>query len=89
MILYNFNLNLNLNLEFIAATMDKSLYLKEEKLYQAFKMLDLDKSGKISKDELKSVLGKELNIKNKDDSYWDSMIKEVDKNGDGEVNLKK
>jgi calcium-dependent protein kinase len=67
--------------------MDKSLYLKEEKLYQAFKMLDLDKSGKISKDELKSVLGKELNIKNKDDSYWDSMIKEVDKNGDGEVNL--
>jgi calcium-dependent protein kinase len=69
--------------------MDKSLYLKEEKLYQAFKMLDLDKSGKISKDELKSVLGKELNIKNKDDSYWDSMIKEVDKNGDGEVNLKK
>jgi calcium-dependent protein kinase len=87
MILYNFNFNLNL--EFIAATMDKSLYLKEEKLYQAFKMLDLDKSGKISKDELKSVLGKELNIKNKDDSYWDSMIKEVDKNGDGEVNLKK
>jgi calcium-dependent protein kinase len=85
MILYNFNFNLNL--EFIAATMDKSLYLKEEKLYQAFKMLDLDKSGKISKDELKSVLGKELNIKNKDDSYWDSMIKEVDKNGDGEVNL--
>ena len=39
--------------EFLAATMEKSLYMKEEKLYQAFKMLDLDGSGKISKDELK------------------------------------
>lgn len=39
--------------EFIAATMDRNLYLKEEKLFQAFKMLDLDKSGKISKSELK------------------------------------
>lgn len=43
--------------EFIAASMDKSLYLKEEKLIHAFKMLDLDGSGKISKDELKNVLG--------------------------------
>lgn len=33
--------------EFIAATLDKSIYLKEEKLYQAFKMFDLDNSGKV------------------------------------------
>lgn len=50
-------------------------------------MLDLDKSGTISKSELKSVLGKHDDFKNKDDSYWEAMIKEVDKNGDGEVNI--
>jgi calcium-dependent protein kinase len=32
--------------------MEKQLYMKEEKLYQAFKMLDLDGSGKIDKKEL-------------------------------------
>lgn len=42
--------------EFLAATMEKSLYMKEDKLIQAFKMLDLDDNGKISKAELKSVL---------------------------------
>ena len=31
--------------------------MKEEKLYNAFKMFDLDGSGKISADELKKTLG--------------------------------
>ena len=43
--------------EFLAATMEKSLYMKEEKLMMNFKMLDLDGNGKISKEELKIVLG--------------------------------
>jgi len=43
--------------EFLAATMEKSLYMKEEKLMMTFKMLDLDGNGKISKAELKIVLG--------------------------------
>lgn len=64
--------------------MDKSLYLREEKLFQAFKMLDQDGSGTISRNELKSVLGKEI-AKSSDEKYWESMIKEADKNGDGEV----
>lgn len=71
--------------EFLAATIDKSIYLKEEKLYQAFKMLDLDKSGKISKDELKKILGTHEDFKDKDDKYWEMMIQDADKNGDGEI----
>jgi len=43
--------------EFIAACMDKSVYLKEEKLLAAFKSFDLDGSGKISLDELKKIIG--------------------------------
>ena len=35
------------------------MYMKEEKLHNAFKMFDLDGNGKISKDELKAVLGKD------------------------------
>ncbi|EAR82389.1 calmodulin-domain kinase (macronuclear) [Tetrahymena thermophila SB210] len=69
--------------EFLAATMEKSLYMKEDKLHQAFKMLDIDGNGKISKEELKQILGKELG--KYDEAYWDNMIKEVDKNGDGEI----
>ncbi len=85
--------------------------MKEEKLYMAFKMLDLDGNGKISKDELKTVLGGNRRLiakysfflvyyyrhkqiqkgdesyQGKDDRFWDDMIGEVDKNGDGEVCL--
>jgi len=49
--------------EFLAATMEKSLYMKEDKLIQAFRMLDLDNNGKISKSELKSVLNSKRNNK--------------------------
>ena len=37
--------------------MEKGLYMKEEKLFMAFKMFDIDGSGKISADELKEILG--------------------------------
>lgn len=51
--------------EFLAATMEKSLYMKEDKLIQAFRMLDLDNNGKISKSELKSVLNSKRKNKSK------------------------
>jgi len=54
--------------------MERNLYLKDEKLHMAFRMLDLNNDGKISKEELKIVLGKEDTFKGKDDHYWDSMI---------------
>ena len=49
----------------------------------AFKAFDLDGSGKISKEELKRVLGS--NDKKKDYDYYESLIKEADSNGDGEI----
>jgi len=48
-------------------------------------MLDLDGNGKISKNELKKVLGSDPTFSAKNDTYWESMIKEVDKNNDGEI----
>jgi calcium-dependent protein kinase len=42
-------------LEFMAATMERSLYLKEERLYQVFKLLDCDGNGKISRADLEAA----------------------------------
>lgn len=43
--------------EFIAATMTQKMYLKEEKIYQAFKLFDKNGDGFITADEIKEVLG--------------------------------
>ena len=73
--------------EFIAATLESQIFLKEEYLKNAFEMFDTDHSGKIDNDELMQILqGDELkylslkeNIKN--------AIKEVDANNDGEIDF--
>lgn len=46
--------------EFLAATIDSQVYLKEQSLTLAFSSFDLDRNGKISKEELKEVLGSKL-----------------------------
>lgn len=51
------DLSLNI-LEFLASTMERNLYLKEEKLWSAFKMLDREGNGKISAEALKDILGR-------------------------------
>jgi len=71
--------------EFLAATMERSLYLKEERLYTAFKLFDKDGSGTITAKELKEVLGSNDILASKDDAYWNSLLKEADINGDGEI----
>jgi calcium-dependent protein kinase len=42
--------------EFLAASLDKNIYLQEERLWNAFKVFDRDGSGKITADELKTLL---------------------------------
>ena len=65
--------------EFIAATIDQKVYLKEERLYEAFKAFDKDSSGKISTEEIRNVM------KSDDASKIEELIKTFDTNGDGEI----
>jgi calcium-dependent protein kinase len=67
--------------EFTAAVLAKEKLLTEKNLQQAFNTFDVDKTGKISKDDLKSVLGIGT-IVNK---HLDTVIKQADKNKDGEI----
>jgi len=39
--------------EFLSVTMEKNIYLREEKLYSAFKLFDKNDDGVITADELK------------------------------------
>ncbi|KAF4686915.1 hypothetical protein FOZ60_004682 [Perkinsus olseni] len=57
--------------EFIAATMDKKLYIQKDVCWAAFRVFDRDGNGKISKEELQEVLGND----------------DVDLNGDGEIDF--
>lgn len=71
--------------EFIAAALDESVYLKEEKLWSAFMAFDKDRSGRISLGELVEVLGKESNVT--DPGYWLHLLQQADTNGDGEIDF--
>lgn len=65
---------------FIASLIDNQLYLKEERLEEAFKLFDRDNNGKISKDEIKKVFKINDAVNDKD---IDKLIKVLDLNGDG------
>jgi calcium-dependent protein kinase len=75
--------------------MERNIYLKEEKLWAAFKMFDKDGNGKISAAELRDVLGSinhsSILISLDDENFksdlkvFEQMIKEADLNGDGEI----
>ena len=67
--------------EFISAAIENNEFLKEEKLYDVFKILDKKKKKKISKNELK----KALNNEDIDEEELNQFIKKFDLNGDGEI----
>ena len=68
--------------EFISASLDKSLYLKKEKLKDAFSLFDIDHNGKISNAEIAKVLG--MDKKSKEVS---KIIEKYDTNKDGEIDF--
>lgn len=70
--------------EFITATMNKQILLSKDRLRVAFAAFDIDNNGSITAEELKSVLGRW----GEDCRVWMQMIEEVDKNGDGVIDLK-
>ena len=67
--------------EFISAAIENIQYIKEEKLLDLFKVLDKDKSGKISKNDLKKSLSNE----DIDEEELSQFILKFDLNGDGEI----
>lgn len=70
--------------EFVAAAIDKRKLLSEERIKACFRIFDKDGSGKISTSELKQMF-QGGNIV--DEKVWTDLIKEVDQNGDGEIEL--
>ena len=70
--------------EFLAATIQKVNYLRNERLWEAFCMFDKDNSGHITKDELLQALKAEKSQEKEIEKY----IKAVDKNGDGQIDYK-
>lgn len=67
--------------EFLLATVNHKKVLSNERLDQVFQMFDKDKSGSISKQEIKDF----FSMQDQTEDFVQSLIKEVDDNGDGEV----
>ena len=69
--------------EFLIASINKEKILTEKNLKLAFDVFDRDKSGKISQNELKYILG-EYNV-NAKEHLWQKMIQQIDLNQDGQI----
>jgi calcium-dependent protein kinase len=68
--------------EFIAGTIDHRCYLKNERLFEAFRNFDKDGSGKISKSEVGQIL---VDAQIEDINSIEEAIKKFDLDGDGEM----
>ena len=69
--------------EFLIASINKEKILTEKNLKMAFNVFDRDKSGGISQNELKYILG-EYNV-NAKEHLWHKMIQQIDLNQDGQI----
>ena len=69
--------------EFLIASINKEKILTEKNLKLAFNVFDRDKSGGISQNELKYILGEDN--ANAKDNLWKKMIQQIDLNQDGQI----
>ena len=67
--------------EFVMATMSEKDLVTSDRLKAAFSMFDKNKSGAISPEEIKEVLG----FGTDENEQLDVLIAEIDENGDGEI----
>jgi len=73
--------------EFLAATLDKRAYLQEDVCWSAFRLFDKNGDGKISPEELKSVLDNDEVQNLAGAQAIAELMKEIDNNGDGVIDF--
>lgn len=73
--------------EFVKACVDKERLLGEDILRYAFNYFDKDKSGDITVEELKQAFFGERNSDKEDYLLIEKMMKEVDEDGNGEIDF--
>jgi calcium-dependent protein kinase len=77
--------------EWIASTLNRRLYMQEDIMWSAFKVFDRDGNGKISKMELQQILQTDdavaAVVGNNGSGSIDDIMKEVDRNNDGEIDF--
>merc|ERR1719327_2613700 len=73
--------------EFLAATLDKKQYIQEDVCWSAFRIFDKNGDGKISMAELEAVLASGNVEEAMGASAVKELMKEVDTNGDGEIDF--
>ena len=73
--------------EFIASCLQEKIFLNKERLNEAFSIFDKDNNGAITKDEIMRVL-QINNEQNKEIEEIEEIIKSIDKNGDGVIDMK-
>ena len=77
--------------EFLTAACNKVALLNEKNIKAAFKILDTNGDGQITKAELKAKFGSvekdKVNLE-KEDLMWKEIMEEVDKNKDGIISWK-
>lgn len=72
--------------EFLAATLDKKVYMSEDACWQAFRVFDRNGDGKIDKDEIRQVLNDD-SVKAAAAKDMADVMADIDKNGDGEIDF--
>merc|ERR1719359_1680803 len=73
--------------EFLAATLDKKQYIQEDVCWSAFRVFDRNGDGKISMAELETVLASGNVEEAMGANAVKELMKEVDTNGDGEIDF--